>query len=96
MHRRISVANAEEGALESSSLLRLQSRVADIERQMEVIRGEIGANNDETSDRFAAIDTHNKYTKYTFTNLSPVTAASSQAPATLLADHDLGLWELLQ
>ena len=53
-------------------------------------------NNDETSDRFAAIDTQNKYTKYTFTNLSPVTAASSQAPATVFADHDLGLWELLQ
>ena len=32
----------------------------------------------------------------TFTTLSPVTAASSQAPATVLADHDLGLWELLQ
>ena len=49
MHRRLSVANAE-GASESSSLLRLQSRMEDLERQMEVIMSENGRNNDGSSD----------------------------------------------
>ena len=49
MHRRISVANAE-GALESSSLLSLKSRMEILERQMEVIMSENGRNNVGSSD----------------------------------------------
>lgn len=55
---RPTVSPVDLTARESDSLLRLQSRVGDVESLMVVIMGEIRANNGEISDPSRAVEEH--------------------------------------